>query len=132
MIIKPTTTHKRQVIDITERVQQSIGRGKIDNGAVIISALHTTCAIAVAELDPGTDKDLLDFLEALIPNIDWRHSHDPGHVPAHLLSTLIGTSIALPVEKAKVTLGSWQSIVLIELDGPRDRETTLSLLSSKI
>lgn len=129
MIIKAQTSQPQEIIDITGQVQRAASSSKTD-GAVVISALHTTCAMAVAELDPGTDKDLLDFLESLIPNINWRHSHDPAHVPAHLLSTLIGTSITLPVEKGKVVLGSWQSIVLIELDGPKDREIKLSLLSS--
>jgi secondary thiamine-phosphate synthase enzyme len=87
---------------------------------------HTTAAITTADLDPGTDKDLLDFLKSLIPNLKWRHPHDPSHAPDHLLSSVIGPSVSVPVSHGKLNLGSWQRIILVELDGPRQRTVDVS------
>ncbi len=70
---------------------------------------------------------MLDAFEHLIPKLKYRHPHNPAHVPDHILSALIGTSVAIPVEKGRLVLGTWQRIVLIELDGPRDREIVFGL-----
>jgi secondary thiamine-phosphate synthase enzyme len=63
----------------------------------------------------------------MIPKLRYRHPHNPAHVPDHILSALIGTSLSLPFDKKKLLLGTWQRVVLIELDGPRDRELVLSV-----
>jgi secondary thiamine-phosphate synthase enzyme len=83
--------------------------------------------LTTADLDPGTDLDILDAFEAMIPKLRYRHPHNPQHVPDHILSALIGTSIALPFENRKLLLGTWQRIVLIELDGPREREVVVTV-----
>jgi len=82
---------------------------------------HTTAAITTADLDPGTDKDFLDFLAAITPDKHWRHPHDPAHAPDHLLASIIGPSISVPYKDGRLLLGTWQRIILVELDGPRDR-----------
>jgi thiamine phosphate synthase YjbQ (UPF0047 family) len=74
--------------------------------------------LTTADLDPGTDLDLLDAFDAIIPKLNYRHPHDPTHVPDHILSTLIGTSLLLPVKDREPLLGEWQRIVLVECDGP--------------
>ena len=89
--------------------------------------LHTTAALTTADLDPGTDLDMLDAFEALIPKLAYRHPHNPQHVPDHILSALIGTSLALPFENEKLVLGTWQRVVLIELDGPRERVVVVTI-----
>ncbi|TSC54399.1 MAG: hypothetical protein LiPW16_48 [Microgenomates group bacterium LiPW_16] len=91
---------------------------------------HTTAALTTADLDPGTDLDILDAFWEMIPKLKYRHPHDPSHVPSHILSSLIGTSLTLPFENKKLVLGTWQRIVLIELDGPREREIVISLAAS--
>jgi secondary thiamine-phosphate synthase enzyme len=118
MKLKIQTREKWQIIDITGQVSQNLPK---QNGLANIFAAHTTAAITTADLDPGTDKDLLDFLQSLIPQISWRHPHDPSHAPDHLISTIIGPSVCIPVENGKLQLGTWQRIVLVELDGPRQR-----------
>jgi secondary thiamine-phosphate synthase enzyme len=89
--------------------------------------LHTTAALTTADLDPGTDLDMLDAFEHLIPRLKYRHPHDPTHVPDHILSALIGTSVAVPVDKGHLVLGTWQRVILVELDGPREREVIVGL-----
>jgi secondary thiamine-phosphate synthase enzyme len=69
---------------------------------------------------------MLDAFEAMIPKLRYRHPHDPAHAPDHILSALIGTALALPLEKGKLVLGTWQRVILVELDGPRAREIVLA------
>ncbi len=123
------TTAKRQVLDITDEVERRLPPGA--TGAGVITVLHTTAAVTTADLDPGTDLDFLDFLEGITPNVKWRHPHNPTHTPAHLLSSIIGPSIVLPVQSQKLILGTWQRIILVELDGPRERLLDLTILSAQ-
>jgi secondary thiamine-phosphate synthase enzyme len=113
------TATNRQVVDITDEVQNLVSK---DASFCLIFVAHTTCAITTADLDPGTDLDLLDAVWEMIPKLNYRHPHNPAHVPAHLASSIIGPSVSIPVENGKLILGTWQRIILIELDGPRERE----------
>jgi secondary thiamine-phosphate synthase enzyme len=124
-----STEKKRQVIDITENVQALVPAGQAE-GAVAVTVLHTTAAITTADLDPGTDLDLLDALEALVPALKWRHPHNPAHVPDHLLASIIGPSVVVPLRRGELVLGTWQRLILIELDGPRDRSVAVTFLAS--
>jgi secondary thiamine-phosphate synthase enzyme len=121
-LVIPTHT-KRQIIDITDKITQNL---KCQNGLVSVFIKHTTAAITTADLDPGTDKDFLDFLESLIPNINWRHPHDPKHAPDHLLSSIIGSSVCVPIDNDELQLGAWQRIILVELDGPKKRNVEIT------
>lgn len=113
------TDKERQVIDLTDQVQKLI---KPASKVVNIFVAHTTCAVTTADLDPGTDLDLLDAVWGMIPKLKYRHPHNPAHVPAHLASSVIGPNVTLPVKDGQLVLGTWQRIVLVELGGPRDRQ----------
>jgi secondary thiamine-phosphate synthase enzyme len=113
------TKDNRQVVDITDQVQKMVGK---DAKAVVVYVAHTTCAVTTADLDPGTDLDLLDAVWEMIPKLDYRHPHDPLHVPAHLASSIIGPSVTVPVADGSLVLGTWQRVILVELDGPRERQ----------
>jgi secondary thiamine-phosphate synthase enzyme len=121
------THKKREILDITDEVQSALKTNK--TGIFQLTVLHTTAALTTADLDPGTDLDMLDAFEAIIPKLRYRHPHDPSHVPDHILSALIGTSVTQPVEKGRLILGTWQRIVLVELDGPRTRNVVLAFLA---
>ena len=117
------TQRKRQVLDITEAVNALLREHHAGaSGVCHLVVLHTTAALTTADLDPGTDADMLDAFEHIIPKLNYRHPHDPEHVPDHILSAMIGTSIGLVVSEGALLLGTWQRVVLIELDGPRKRE----------
>jgi secondary thiamine-phosphate synthase enzyme len=122
------TRKKREVLDITGTVETILERDHSHTAGICnLFILHTTAALTTSDLDPGTDFDMLDAFEAMIPKLRYRHPHNPEHVPDHILSALIGTSVALPFEHGKLVLGTWQRIVLIELDGPRQRELVMSV-----
>ena len=120
------TRKKREVIDITDRVEELIP-AKEHTGTCTVLVLHTTAALTTADLDPGTDLDMLDAFEAMVPKLRYRHPHNPAHVGDHILSALIGTSVSLPVEHGKLLLGTWQRVILVEFDGPRERELVVSI-----
>lgn len=122
MEVRIRTKSGKEVVDITDRINSSLS---IKDGLCTIFLLHTTAAITTADLDPGTDLDMLDAFEALIPKLPYRHPHNPSHLPDHLLSSLIGTSLTLPIENGRLLLGTWQRVVLIEFDGPRERKIVL-------
>jgi secondary thiamine-phosphate synthase enzyme len=124
------TRKKREVLDITELIEQQLGNG-LGSGVCHVLVLHTTAALTTADLDPGTDLDMLDAFEAMIPKLRYRHPHNPAHVPDHILSALIGTSVSLPFDKKKLLLGTWQRVVLVELDGPRERDLVVSIAAEQ-
>lgn len=118
-----TTTAKREVIDLTSKVVGLLEEGT--NGVVTVFAEHTTAAVTTADLDPGTDEDLLDALGELLPDLQWRHPHNPSHAPDHLLASIVGPSVTVPYRDGKLSLGTWQRIILIEFDGPRERNISV-------
>jgi secondary thiamine-phosphate synthase enzyme len=127
MNLTVATTAKRQVIDITDEIQRHLVS---KTGLVAATVLHTTAALTTADLDPGTDLDLLDFLTHATPKVSWRHPHNPAHAPDHLWASLIGASVMLPVQDGRLVLGTWQRVVLVELDGPRERNLALRVVGT--
>ncbi len=99
-----------------------------ENGACLVFAAHTTCAITTADLDPGTDLDLLEALRGILPKMRYRHPHDPSHTPDHILASIIGPSVMIPYVNGQLILGIWQRIILVEFDGPRQRNVQLTLV----
>lgn len=122
------TKDKRQVIDITEEVKKHLAEG---SGVVTVFVAHTTAAVTTADLDPGTDLDLLDGLGGILPDIEWRHPHNPKHAPDHLLASIVGPSVTVPYAAGKLLLGTWQRIILLEFDGPRERKVIMSIQKSE-
>lgn len=128
------TSKKREVVDITNEINEVLREilpaGGEGQGVAYIFVAHTTAALSTADLDPGgTAEDYLDAFAKIIPEMQFRHPHDPSHMPDHILSTLIGTSITVPVADGQFVLGQWQRVVLIELDGPRERQVIVSFAS---
>jgi secondary thiamine-phosphate synthase enzyme len=122
------TERKKEIVDITDQVNSLLRERNAQAGLCHVFALHTTAAITTADLDPGTDLDMLDAFEHIIPKLKYRHPHNPAHVGDHIMSTLIGPGVLLPVDKGELTLGTWQRVVLVELDGPRKREIVVSFI----
>ncbi len=125
-----TSNHKKQVIDITDRITDELKKSKQVNSVCFLFIKHTTACITTADLDPGTDEDMLDAFEAMMPKLHYRHPHNPPHVTDHILSSIIGPSLIIPVKHGELALGVWQRVVLIELDGPRERSITFSFINS--
>jgi secondary thiamine-phosphate synthase enzyme len=124
------TTKPKQVVDISSTIEKHLAKQGWKDGAVLMFVTHTTCALTTADLDPGTDLDLLDALEAMFPKGNYRHPHDPSHVGEHIMSSIIGASVTVPIENGKLVLGTWQRVVLVELSGPRERTIVLRMIKT--
>ena len=124
------TTRKDQVVDLTERVEQTLlaEAAARERGGCLVFAAHTTCAVTTADLDPGTDLDFLQALRHILPSLTYRHPHDPAHAPDHILAAIIGPSVVMPYANGRLQLGTWQRIVLVELNGPRERTVIVTAL----
>ncbi len=117
---------KDEVVDITDTVEAQLRDMHAENGVCNIFVAHTTCALTTADFDPGTDLDFLNALRHVLPQLSYRHPHDPGHAPDHILASIIGTSVNIPYSNGRLLLGTWQRIVLVELDGSRQRTVHIS------
>jgi len=120
------TGARREIVDITDRINDSLRGLSASDGLCHLFLLHTTAAITTADLDPGTDLDILDAFEALVPKLKYRHPHDPRHTWEHIMHAMVGPSLLVPVRAGKLVLGTWQRVVLVELGGPRSRELIVS------
>ena len=115
-----------QFIDITDQVDQAVR--KSEARAVVVSSPHTTCGVTVNE---GTDndvaRDMMKRLAYLVPEHDG-YAHAEGNSDAHIKTSLIGSSVILPLDQGKIRLGRWQRIFLAEFDGPRTRDIDVTEL----
>lgn len=93
------TRRRREILDITAKIGEALSD---DSGICCLNILHTTAALTTADLDPGTDLDMLDAFEAMMPKLQYRHPHNPPHVPDHILSSLIGTTLTLPLNRDRL------------------------------
>ncbi len=119
------TTAHREMVDITSQVREAVHELGVTDGTVLVHSMHTTAAITINEnADPDVQIDLIAAFEALIPPIQFRHGE--GNSDAHLLVSLIGPSVSIPVADGRPVLGTWQGIYLCDLDGPRIRTVTVA------
>jgi secondary thiamine-phosphate synthase enzyme len=127
-ILKVKTHKAKAIVDITDIINKWLEEQKSKSGLCHIFLKHTTACLTTADLDPGTDLDMLDAFEKIIPKLNFRHPHNPAHTPDHILSSIIGPDVLLPVKEGELVLGTWQRVILVELDGPREREVVISLV----
>jgi secondary thiamine-phosphate synthase enzyme len=121
---------RRQIVDLTERVRKFCAAH--EDGLCNVFVPHATAGVAIIETGAGSDDDLVDTLERLLPRDDrYSHAHgSPGHGADHVLPALVAPSVTVPVEGGKPLLGTWQSVVLVDLnrDNPR-RSVRLSFIN---
>lgn len=122
------TNKNQEIIDITEEINKFLKNQEKENGLIFLFILHTTCALTTADLDPGAEKDYLTAFKKITPKGNYIHPHNPEHFPDHFLSSLVGTSLLLPFENKKLILGTWQRIILIEFNGPKERKILLKII----
>ena len=117
------------LVGITDRIQAAVAEMGVEMRAVLVCCPHTSAGVTINEsADPDVATDVRDALSAIVPEgIRWRHAE--GNSPAHLMASMVGSSVTIPVEDGKLKLGRWQGVSLCEFDGPRTREIWLQALS---
>ena len=122
-----STNHPREVLDITALINREIAAAEFAGGACKLFLAHTTAGLTTADLDPGMADDLTEALWELVPKIGYSSHHNPEHAPSHILGALIGPSLGLIVQNGQLVLGTWQRVVLMEFDGPKQRNLWITL-----
>lgn len=113
---------KEELIDITSDIYSLIKSSGIKEGVCFIYVPHTTAGLTINEnADPSVRIDILKAFQHLIP-AHLNFSHLEGNSPAHIKATLVGSSLAIFIEKGQLQLGTWQGIFFCEFDGPRRRQ----------
>jgi secondary thiamine-phosphate synthase enzyme len=121
------TTSARELVDVTDAVVHAVVELAMQDGAVLVSSPHTTAGVIVNEgYDPDVAGDLVRRLERLAPREGQGDRHAEGNSDAHLVVSLVGSSVLLPVADGGLRLGRWQRIFLVEWDGPRARRLHVS------
>jgi secondary thiamine-phosphate synthase enzyme len=122
------TTQDREIVDITGLVGEvvSVFAGE---GLVCISVPHCTCGVYVNENEDGLVEDMLAAVERVTAGV-WQHDRIDNNAAAHIGASLIGNSVSLPLRGGKLVLGTWQRIMLVELDGPRRRTVHLTVVAA--
>jgi len=123
------THRKEELVDITSLVDRAVRRLGVSEGTCFVHSSHTTAGITINEsADPTVAADLLDALARVIPeDVPWRHRE--GNAPAHIKTSLVGSSASVPIEAGRLVLGTWQGIFLCEFDGPRSRRVLVRVSS---
>lgn len=111
-------TSRRRIVDLTSQVRDFCASQHGSDGLCNVFVPHATAGVAVIETGAGSDDDLVDTLERLLPRDDrYRHAHgSPGHGADHVLPGLVSPSVTIPVSGGEPLLGTWQSIVLVDLN----------------
>ncbi len=122
------STKPREMIDITERVADVVRRAGMSEGLCHVYVAHATAAIVINENDdPNVCLDTLDALDKLVPAGIWRHDRVDGNAASHIQAAMLGPSETIPVADGRLCLGRWQAVMLVELDGPRERRVLVTL-----
>ncbi|MFC1930562.1 secondary thiamine-phosphate synthase enzyme YjbQ [Chloroflexota bacterium] len=125
-----TTEHHREFINITSRVSEFVQRCGIQEGFVLVSAMHITSGVYVNDAEPGIIADIEQWLDSLAPfRKDYKH-HATGETngDAHLKSLLIHHQVTVPITNGKLDLGPWQQVYYAEFDGQRRKRVILKAL----
>ena len=123
--ISVCTSTRTQLVNITSKVASALA--ELDPAATLchVYVPHTTAAVVVNEAaDPDVADDLAAAYQAMVPEIPFAHAE--GNSDSHLLATLLGESVTIPVENGRLKLGIWQGIFFVDLDGPRTRRVWIS------
>src|SRR5262249_62340629 len=129
------TTEKQQLINITSKVKEAVTDSGIKNGFIGLFLQHTTAALTVSEFQNALLDDIVGFLQRVVEeDLPYKHNSpdfsdcDRKNAASHLRSMLFSNSVVLPVSDGELVLGEFQSVILAEMDGPRERSVKIQFL----
>ena len=129
------TRDRLELINITRDLNEIVRKHGLKAGFVIVQSLHTTTAVFINEFQQALVDDMKSFLDRLVGHLDyWRHNDprlsecDRKNAASHLRAMVLGHTLSVPVQNGQLMLGNWQSIILAELDGPRERSVQVQVL----
>lgn len=121
-VITLSSSHREELIDITEEVRALVRESGVRQGLCALYAQGATAAMMIQEnWDDSVRTDVVHLLRKLIPKGVWLHDQQDGNGDAHLKAGLVGPSEAIPIIDSRLGLSQWQNIFFCEFDGPRSR-----------
>lgn len=130
-IIAISTSRKQEMVDITQEVNSIVKKSKVKQGICNIYVKHATAAIIINEnADPNICIDTLEALDKIIEEGVWRHDKLDGNAASHIKASILGPSETIPIKNNELLLGTWQSPMLVELDGPRSGRKIIITITS--
>ncbi|MET0013689.1 MAG: secondary thiamine-phosphate synthase enzyme YjbQ [Sedimenticola sp.] len=133
------TVESFHVLDVTENIRAVISESGVREGMVTVTSLHTTCALSINENEERLFDDIRNFfLKVAPPEGSYKHNDlhlrvnippdEPENAHAHLIAMMLGNGETVTVHNGSLSLGRYQSILLLEMDGPRDRKLAVQVL----
>jgi secondary thiamine-phosphate synthase enzyme len=124
MAIEVSTDDRIDIVDVTDRIEAALP--EVERGACTAFVEHTTAALSINEAEPRLLDDIESFVAEQSAPDGWAHDALDGNADAHLRSSLLGRSVTVPIRDGALALGTWQSILLVEFDGPRTRAISVT------
>jgi secondary thiamine-phosphate synthase enzyme len=127
------TSHREELVDITDQVREVVTRSKIVNGLVVLYVHGATAALMIQEnWDESVQTDVINLLRQVIPRGVWLHDQQDGNGDSHLKAGLVGPSETIPIIEGRLGLSRWQNVFLCEFDGPRsERQVVCTILEDR-
>ena len=125
-----STKKRQEFVRITDEVAAIVKKSGIQDGMVLVSAMHITSGVYVNDWESGLIADMQDWLEKLAPaGLPYRH-HQTGedNADAHLKRTLVHHQVVLPITKGVLDLGPWEQVFYAEFDGRRKKRVVVKVL----
>ncbi len=127
-----STKSRRELVNITDQTSSFVQECNVETGICVVSSPHVTVAVVVNEAEQGAMQDILNKVQEEFPKgAGWLHDRVDDNGDAHLASTFLGNAKTFPVREGRLYLGTWQSIFLLELDGPRTRRVTCVVIGER-
>jgi secondary thiamine-phosphate synthase enzyme len=129
-IFSVATRAPKESVDVTEEVRAVVRRSGVRDGLCHVMVLHSTAALVVNETDdPNIGTDIVTALDRAVPDhAGWLHDRIDDNAHAHIKAALLGPAETLALEGGELVLGTWQRLVLLEFDGPRKRQVSVTIL----
>ena len=129
------TRERLELINITKDVNEIVKKHGLRAGLVLVQSLHTTTAVFINEFQQALVDDMKSFLERIVGRFDYCRHNDPRlwdcyrqNADSHLRAMMLGHTLSLPITNGELGIGNWQSVILAELDGPRERSVQIQVL----
>ena len=127
-VLKIKSRQREELVEFTDLVREKLQESGVREGIVLLFTQHTTAGLTINEnADPDVSRDMLHALRTLIPQHGMGFRHGEQNSDAHIKTSLVGTSVTVPVSDGKLLLGRWQGIFLCEFDGGRERQVIMTI-----
>lgn len=128
-ILEIRTQQRVEIQDITTELEGILSRSGVREGLLNVYSRHSTSGVVVNENESGLLKDFKSALEKIVPEgAGYKHDRIDNNADSHIRGFLLGGSQTVPVENGRMMLGTWQSVFFVELDGPRHRKLTITII----